>query len=175
MKNQFTVCGDCTLIHSSHYRGEYPIDILIDTEDLEKVSEYPNRWSVVNSGGNFYAKMSIRYSGVPNHLQLHRIIMGCTQSTEIVDHINLNTLDNRKSNLRVVTRLENNQNKRGAYKNNLLGYRGVKRCKNRYVVTVGYNSSKSSKYFITLEEAVAEAVSWRNKLYNLPFVRVPIK
>ncbi|MBQ2348402.1 MAG: HNH endonuclease, partial [Clostridia bacterium] len=41
--------------------------------------------------------------------QLHRFLMNPT-SREEVDHINHNTLDNRKSNLRIVTTAQNQMN-----------------------------------------------------------------
>jgi hypothetical protein len=42
---------------------------------------------------------------------MHRLIMGVTNPRMVVDHINHDKLDNRRSNLRVVTRGANNQNK----------------------------------------------------------------
>jgi len=44
-------------------------------------------------------------------LGMHRLIMGVTNPRMVVDHINHDKLDNRRSNLRVVTRGANNQNK----------------------------------------------------------------
>ena len=55
---------------------------------------------------------------------LARIIMNVTSTTQKVDHINGNTLDNRRANLRVVTHQENMMN-RADYKNNSSGVKGV--------------------------------------------------
>lgn len=44
------------------------------------------------------------------HFRMHSLIMGFPRSTYIVDHINGNKLDNRKSNLRLVTYQQNSQN-----------------------------------------------------------------
>ena len=57
---------------------------------------------------------------------LHRLIMKDKLSDGLeVDHINRNKLDNRRVNLRAVTRQENMHNK-SLYKTNTSGYPGVK-------------------------------------------------
>ena len=58
---------------------------------------------------------------------MHRAIMAAKVG-EIVDHINGNTLDNRRENLRVVSASINMLNAK-MYSNNKSGWRGVQRCK----------------------------------------------
>lgn len=55
--------------------------------------------------------------------KLHRLLLGIVKGFE-VDHINRDKLDNRRCNLRLCTRGENNQNKAKA-KNQTSKYRGV--------------------------------------------------
>ena len=73
-------------------------EVIIDKEDIEKI--YPYKVCITKAG---YA--------VSKHRYIHRLIMDCPEHKE-VDHINHNTLDNRKYNLRIVTRSENGINKK---------------------------------------------------------------
>jgi len=97
---------------------------LIDDEDYELVSQYKwcARWN--HNTKSYYAVTNIRKSdGTRTTLQMHRLIMDAKKGEE-VDHINHDTLDNRKSELRLCTRSENGRN-RGAQENNTSGYKGV--------------------------------------------------
>lgn len=55
---------------------------------------------------------------------MHRLIMAAA-SGQCVDHINGDTLDNRKANLRFATASENAQNSQRHLRPNKHGYRGV--------------------------------------------------
>ena len=55
---------------------------------------------------------------------MSRLIMDCDDSSLQVDHINHDTLDNRKRNLRVVTVSQNNMNK-DVRSDNTSGHTGV--------------------------------------------------
>ena len=95
---------------------------LIDDEDYSLISPY--RWHAHYEPkiDNYYAQSKGKDEyGV--HLRMHRVIMKCPKDME-VDHINHNTLDNRKVNLRIVTRSQNQMN-RGKQSNNTSGVVGV--------------------------------------------------
>jgi hypothetical protein len=57
-----------------------------------------------------YAARSARVNGKKSLIYLHRVLLGAKPG-QIVDHINGNTLDNRRSNLRFVTKGQNNANR----------------------------------------------------------------
>lgn len=81
-----------------------------DTEDLPKITKY--YWACRSKGNTWYAQTSFRYKT----LVMHHIVLGIDMINNplpdgmVVDHINGDGLDNRKSNLRVVTISENRKN-----------------------------------------------------------------
>ncbi len=91
---------------------------IVDDKDFDKVSEY--KWYCSSMG---YASRTEHKNGTKKEILLHRFLMGAKKGQEI-DHINRNSLDNTRSNLRFCTRSENNHN-RGINKNNKSGYTGV--------------------------------------------------
>ncbi len=97
---------------------------LIDDEDFELVSQYKWCASYSKTVGSFYAITHIYNSiGVRTTLKMHRLIMN-SAGTDVIDHINHDTLDNRKFNLRKCTKAQNNKNSK-MYNNNKSGYKGV--------------------------------------------------
>lgn len=94
---------------------------LIDEDDLALVSPY--RWRVLKGkkAKKLYAYTG-GYPGVPA-LAMHRLIMNAPTDRD-VDHINGDSLDNRRSNLRVATESENGAN-REPNRVNSSGYKGV--------------------------------------------------
>ncbi len=83
---------------------------LIDQDDLEKIDGY--RWLARPSGNRLYVQHLNHFKGGKQKVvHMHRLITNCPPD-KIVDHINGNTLDNRKSNLRICTYAENTKNSR---------------------------------------------------------------
>lgn len=109
---------------------------LIDDEDVERTSTL--HWTVKKDKGNFYAHAVIdgrRF--LFKHITLHRFIMNAKKG-EIIDHINRNTQDNRKSNLRVVTNQHNALNSR-MFRTNTSGYKGVYKRGNKWQAMIRVN------------------------------------
>lgn len=100
-------------------------ETIVDDEDFEWLNKFI--WTAIPKGdGRVYAtRMSRRsYKNQPRHiLQMHREITNAPKGM-VVDHINHNTLDNRKENLRVCTHAENMRNRK-LQSNNKYGFPGL--------------------------------------------------
>ena len=114
--NEFRIEGEVCFI-SLYSKNIKVAETIIDTEDVERCGPY--RWyREISPNGDFRAKnVFVGY--------LSEFIMGFKSTfTMCVDHKDGNTLDNRKSNLQIIT-MQQNQFKKRKQKNNTSGYRGV--------------------------------------------------
>ena len=95
---------------------------LVDDEDFEYVSKY--KWYTHKNLNKYYAVRNIMLENKKYSLtQMHAFIMN-TPKWMVIDHINGDWLDNRRENLRICTRRENQLN-RGKSKNNKSWFKGV--------------------------------------------------
>lgn len=102
--------------------GKYAI---VDAEDFDIVSKY--KWSETKPGHRrtTYARTNIKEGGKYRTERLHRLVLGLRPNDgKIIDHINGNGLDNRKSNLRISTSSANAVNVK-VRRDNASGYKGV--------------------------------------------------
>lgn len=134
---------------------------LVDEEDAERVLQH--RWYRLRKTGDdvhHYAKST----GNPS-FYLHRFIIGARPGFH-VDHVNGDTLDNRRENLREVTPSQNMQNRRGVQKNSLTGVRNVKWHKGMRLFGVSVKVNRKSHfigYFRDIESAEKAAIYARQK------------
>lgn len=119
--------------------------IIVDTDMLPVLSEYTwclntQRYPVSRTKGTY--------------VRLNRLVMDCDQ-TLVVDHINGDRLNNRKSNLRICKQVENSRNK-GIGCNNQSGVPGVsKQPDGKWRVRIMVDrSEKALGVYGTFEEAV---------------------
>lgn len=97
---------------------------IVDDEDYTRLSNY--NWCVTKSHGNVYAVRNAKRGESKRGLILmHRELCCELDSKPTVDHVNGNTLDNRRSNLRPATYGENNANRPLAKKSRSSSFRGV--------------------------------------------------
>jgi hypothetical protein len=83
---------------------------LVDDEDFQYLQNF--KWSAYKNGNVFYTHRNYRICrGKFTKKSMHSEIMGKLQKGFEIDHIDGNGLNNQKSNLRVVTRRQNGQNR----------------------------------------------------------------
>lgn len=102
-----------------------------------------------------YMKQSKKFMVYMHRVILSRILERELLPNEIADHINGNPLDNRRSNIRLATRSQNNMNKRKGSRN-VSGFKGVSLHKEtqKWVAKIGKNGTyKHLGLFNTPEEA----------------------
>lgn len=102
--NEYRICGEEAFIF---LQDGYVA--LIDAADVPRVGEF--RWRVIHVNGTVYVYTTRSEQGRSVGYYLHRIITDAPVGLT-VDHIDHNPLNNRQSNLRVVTHQENCQNRR---------------------------------------------------------------
>jgi len=135
-------------------RGKYAI---VDDDVFESLSE--NNWHC-NAVG--YAVRNVTVSPYKcDVIYMHREIMNLSKGDgKYVDHRNGNQLDNRKENLRICNKLENQRNQKGyeskGGKRCSSKYKGVSYSKNRrknWRCRINVGGKEITKYFHTEKEA----------------------
>lgn len=136
-RNEYHINGDITTIDLYNSKCEKIAEALIDTEDLIKVKNI--KWKLSTSG---YAMNTPKYKKSSIHMS--KMILN---TEEFVDHINHNTLDNRKNNLRIVTKAQNqmNSNYKGVSETNGKYYAHIKI--NQKMINLGTYIFKEEAYF----------------------------
>lgn len=152
MKNEYSVVGDVVEILLKRTDGSSYIT-KISLSDFARINKIDCTWGILNSGSSFYVGMRKN----KKQYLLHRVITNAPKGY-VVDHINHDTLDNRKDNLRVVLQKENMQNLLSHRKNSSSGARGVCWDSNRERwlahITLNYKF-KFLGYFDSKDEATA--------------------
>lgn len=124
---------------------------IVDDEDFNRFGHF--KWHYLSVG--YAARRQLNSSRT--YVYLHRLIMKPEKGQEI-DHINGNTLDNRKSNLRIADRSKNMSNTR-IRKTNTSGYKGVSLDKSRNMwaaeITVNYKKLHLGRFNEIKEAAKA--------------------
>ncbi len=135
----------------------------IDNEEYDALSKY--KWYVAKRGYGFYAQRIIKGRAV----QIHRVVMKAKKGEEI-DHINGDTLDNRKKNLRIVNRSQNEWN-RDKQKNNTSGFKGVSWNKraNKWFASIYKNSQQIYLGLFEDKEEAAKAYNQAATKYHGKF------
>ena len=114
--------------------GQYA---LVDDEDFESLSQFKWYACWYKQTRQFRAVRSRRVNGKGQIILMHRQISGFPDC--YVDHVNGNSLDNRRSNLRPCTAAQNQCNRTRAA-NNLSGFKGVDRFQDKWRAKIALNA-----------------------------------
>lgn len=138
------ICGNKAYIRLTGTEDK----MICDLDDLEMLKK--STWAKNAKG---YAKCRKKTDGKMKTVLAHRLVMNALKG-QIVDHINRNRLDNRKSNLRIVDTKANRVHAELRPGNNS-GYAGVERKKNSWVAMITIDGKYSViGRFPTKEEAI---------------------
>lgn len=156
-------------------------EALVDDEDFERVNQY--KWLAHLNHNVLYggrrAKKIEREHGSPQHIFLHRFILG-TKPGISVDHIDGNGLNNQKSNLRECTMSQNIANSRRR-RDNTSGYKGVHwhkgykypsgawRIRPKWSARISLKGKRISLGYFTTKEEAAKAYALAAKKYHGEF------
>lgn len=156
-RNEVKIIDDYAEMALYNKHGEIIGHTLIDIQDIEKAQRY--KWHMMSNG--YVAHKSTKIS-----LLLHRYLTDPPKGM-VVDHINRNPLDNRRSNLRICTQKQNARNL-GIRSDNTSGYKGV-----RYHPQWGWQAYIANKgkqihvgWYKTKEEAVKARMRRANEFYG---------
>jgi len=137
---------------------KYSLNAIVDDDDFDRISKY--KWSVHKKGNCFYAHRGFVCNGKLKHVLMHQEILNFPKDLDI-DHINGNSIDNRKSNLRICLHQENAYNRR-PNKDTETGYKDIHFVQKTHQFTVCITSN-SKKHGIGNFKTLSEAIEAYNK------------
>lgn len=132
-KNKVEIKDNIVFVY--HPQSERPF--LIDVGDYDKIKDYYWRITFQQEFNYYCVETKIK----KKQTKLSRYLLGITDKNIYVDHINGDSLDNRRSNLRIASPHQNSMNRVKVSKTRL--YKGVNQNSNRWVAHIGYTNSKT--------------------------------
>lgn len=123
--NEYRIEGDTAILvlkaAQGRRKGQVTGEAIIDAADLPDLLACGRPWYSLSDAG--YVARWERRDGHTTAILLHRHLMS-PAADEVVDHLNRDTLDNRRANLRVCTQRENIRNTR-LRRDNTVGVKNV--------------------------------------------------
>lgn len=143
---------------------------IVDDEDYERIAMY--NWSIKPQGNGYAVRKGNKQKGEPRTVHMHREILYAPKGIQ-VDHINLNSLDNRKSNLRCVNAQKNAFNRK---KPNVIctsKYKGVLQRKgsSSWTARIKYNDRHIELGCYSSEEMAAAVYNFASRIFFGEFRR----
>lgn len=136
---------------------------IVDDDDYEYLSKY--KWYALKNQYSYYAARkgkSVNYS-IPKTIFMSHVVMKVPKDY-VIRHINENTLDCRKQNLRINTHHQSLLGRK-LNKNNSTGYKGVTLEKGKFRSRIVYNGRPIQLGYF--EEAIDAAIAYNEKAREL--------
>jgi hypothetical protein len=144
---------------------------LVDAGDHDRVSQ--KKWTLMNRGGGISYAYRMEWDKADKryyNLGLHRFILSAGPG-EVVDHINGDGLDNRRCNIRICTRQQNNQNTKKR-RNSASRFKGVQRWERWWRARIRTNGVELCLGYYGTEEDAAIAYDWAAQALFGSFAKV---
>jgi len=144
----------------------------VDDLDYELVMKYS--WRVWMRGHNIYAIANqSRKDGKRSSIKMHRLILAPKDNKLLIDHIDGDSLNNQRSNLRLCTNSQNqgNQRKRNA---GTSVYKGVHNSKGKWIAQIGFSGNRIYIGRFTTEQEAALAYNNAAKTYYGEFSKLNV-
>jgi hypothetical protein len=140
---------------------------LVDAADVPAVRSF--KWFAHCAKGHAYA--TTHKAGTREQIKMHRYLLGAAPG-EWGDHINGDTLNNRRSNLRLASPTQNRRN-RGISRNNSSGKNGVIWCpsESKWSAQIYLCGRRIKKRFNSFEDALSWRLTVEREAYG-EFARV---
>lgn len=156
-RNDFNDCGDYVEVYYFENKTSQVKAILLDKDFWEEYNEH----FFYLSGDPPYAHLFIDGESI----RIHRRVVGlptkyCNIKKEVVDHLNGNTFDNRRENLRIVDHTTNNRS-RSFFSENDSGVSGVTLTSDKRKWRVRFARENNIK--ATVFDSLSDAVEYRYK------------
>jgi hypothetical protein len=143
-------------------------EVVVSASIVDKLIQYDVR--VVQNGNSEHKYAHICVNG--RWQSLHRYLLGVDNTDpRVVDHVNFNTLDNRYSNLRLVSRQENQQHRRKVKERSgqptTSKYKGVRFNKSRHKWEAQITMNRKHIYLGLFNEEIDAACAYNNAAAKL--------
>lgn len=151
IRNAWAVNGDTAVCNVVFH--DSVVSIYIDADDYPLAAGFT--WRISQKRQKYYAITGSQKKGTMKYL--HQLIFGEVSDGHEIDHIDGNSLNNRKENLREVTHAENVKNITATRIDNAIGIRGVSYDKKSRKYVVDFSADGNRLYvkpWNTVEEAV---------------------
>lgn len=149
--NTWAVYDDYAVCNVSYHSGI--VSFYVDRPDYDAVSK--RTWRIAQKRQKYYVVSGSSKKNTACYL--HEMVLGGHKDGYEIDHIDGNSLNNRRANLRYVSKQENVDNQRATRIDNQIGIRGVVYVKTSGMYKVDFYNHGTRYYtkdWNTVEEAV---------------------